>query len=300
MNNFASSTKKIDIINSTSIAAKCIILFIIGVGRYRSCLFIATYFIIKALSSKRIKNDNYFKFLFIAIGSPLLYLDITKGQILPIYNNHIFIFFLAFSLTELLTKKYANSFIENITDGEEFSYCRQCGFENIELVSTCKECGSKKNVENISTKNALTTKCKDSVENEELFSSMPTKRLLKILKLEDKEEIYLNIRIPFIRGIHKDNIKQLCKNLIVTNLNLTFIDYKFNHRGWFYREQIPASQIKDIGVGQKHVGISDYPLLKIETIDDHKIELFVDTNNLDEETYLELAMSISDIVKKNN
>ena len=289
---FIDHENMIGFFNGLSIALKCLLLFAVGLGRYRICLFIASYFLIKPIISSNVKNADIFKFTYVAIGLPILYFDIEKGQILQIYNNNLLVFLISFALFEIFTKKYTNKYIESFTKYKIFSFCQKCGYENIELVDKCKNCQSKE--ENNSTSrhatNIIGNKIKDCSEN--ILTSDPSKKLIDLLKLKNDECIFVNIEIPFIRGVHKNNQKKLCKNVVITNYAVYFIDYKFYHRGWVYLERLPVSEIEKVSVGTKHVGISDYTLLNIVTKNEDKFEFFVSATNLQEEKYAILANEI--------
>lgn len=287
--------KRIEIINGLSIALKLLILFMVGVGRYRVCLFMALYFLIKPILVNTPWVNNIAKFFFSVVAIPLLYLDATQGQVFPVYNTNLIVFFISFALTELLSKKYVNSYIESITRGEIFSYCKRCGYENVELVRTCKECSYNKKLGDLPKESSDKRKYDPAINNKDLYASTPTKRLIEILKLEDDEKIYFNVNVPFVQGIYKNNVKYLCKNVVITNKNVHFIDYKFYHRGWCYLERLPVTQIKSIDASIKHIGISDCSLLRIESTDNNTFEIFVSMRNLDKETYIEIAHIIKNI-----
>ncbi|BCR06064.1 hypothetical protein DESUT3_31330 [Desulfuromonas versatilis] len=296
--NLLSSDKKIDLINGLSIACKCIFLFLIGLGRYRVCLFLASYFLFKPLLFERIEGGKYLRVLYLVFAIPLLYLDIAHGQIFPIFKSNLIVFFLSFALLELLSKKYINSYVEKITSNEIFSFCKKCGYENIELVNTCKNCQFANKEELPGGKNNSEIGIKFKTDNKNHFSHNPTNRLLKILRIGSSEEVHLNIKIPYIRGIHKNNNKILCKNVIVTNQNIIFIDYKFYHRGWSFQDCLSFSNFKNAEVGIKRVGVSDFPLLKIITNENEKFEFFVSVKNLNQEKYEMLAEEINKLHRK--
>ena len=289
---FIGHENMIGLFNGLSIALKCLLLFAVGLGRYRICLFVASYFLIKPIISSNVKNAYIFKVTYLAIGLPFLYFDIERGQIFQIYNNNLIVFFISFALLELFTKNFTNYSVETLTGNNIFSFCQKCGYENIELVSKCKNCQSKGNYNTTYQLNSNTVNNKINDCNESVFTSEPSEKLLNLLKLKNDEFILINIKIPFIRGIHKNNQKKLCKNVVITNYAVYFIDYKFYHRGWVYLERLPFSEIEKVSVGTKHVGISDYPLLNIDTQNEDKFEFFVSSTNLQEEKYAKLANDI--------
>jgi hypothetical protein len=259
--------------------------------------------LLNSFAIKRYKNLDFLRILYLLIGIPLLYADIFYGQIFPIYNNNILMFPLSFALLELLSKKYTNKFVEKMTNGELFSLCTRCGYENIELVAKCKNCLNENNKDigcNQRTICEIKGTFNEVRSHYEILKAVPSQRLLSIVRLESDENIIYNINVPYIRGIHKNNNKLLCQNIIITNKYFIFIDYKFYHRGWRYLDRLPISSLKNIEVGSKKVAVSEYPILRISTMDNDTYEFFVSVRNLPEQEYSSIVKEICENVHMSN
>lgn len=132
--------KSKEFFDSFSAVIKLSILFLVGVGNYRSVLFLIIFFCTKAFIDYKDKHDSL-KVIFLPFLLGTLYLDCKFGQLWLPHNNNLILFAILFVVIDHVSTMHINALFEKTSNNYIFSYCNNCRFENIKLISKCNNCG---------------------------------------------------------------------------------------------------------------------------------------------------------------
>lgn len=232
-----------------------LLLYSIGICRYRTILFLSAAGIIRAITNSTNINKDGLNIVIISLALPFLYLDILKGQLYPVYENvNVFISVGATLITAFTINKYLKKLVQQITCNEIFTYCLNCKFENTRLVKICANCKS------------------SGIEFLNVDSNL--KKPMSLLSCIDGEHV---VAVHNFGGfkVFKDNVKLQVKKMVITNINTVFVNYKTYSRGWSNREIIKNIDIKKIAIEDaKHNKRAPAPILSITTSNGTIYELF--------------------------
>lgn len=247
-----------------------LLLFSIGICRYRIIIYLALAGIARAIANSNGVGKNAFNIIITAMALPLVYLDMLYGQLYPVFPHfNIIISVGALIFTVITINTCLKQLVQKITCNEIFTYCLNCKFENKHLVKTCANCRSTvidfKDVDNKYEK---------------------PKSLLNII---DGEYVVAIYHIGKYRGVYKNDIKLQIMNMIITNINTIFINYKYNCKGWSYREEINNNNIIKMVIEKKKHNKVTVPVLSIITSCGTIYELYYYTFDLENKKLFEIA-----------
>lgn len=288
--------KSPEFFDSFSAFVKLVIIFLIGIGNYRSVLFLCVFYCAKSFIDYEQKHD-FLKFLFLPPFLYLVYLDLKLGQLWFNRSNNLLIFAITLLIVDLLSTKYIYILAEKLINNYVFSYCVNCRHENSKFVTRCNNCGYEKN-------SVLNMKKNDSklYDDTFLFQLPFLKNILKTdyvndLCLGDNECIYMSIKINFGNSPYIDGHKKLFKSIVVTNKRIIFFNKLHFQRGWNFREEIPLKSIEKILAENKKIGNSTRQTIKL-CAGIRTFEIFLWSINKEEKTFNKYFDAINMNIKK--
>jgi len=223
-----------------------LVLFSLGICRYRIVIYMAIAGIVRAIANTMGISKNTLNVFIIIVGLPLIYIDILKGQLYPVFPHlNILISFSVMIPTVIITNTYLTKLVQKITCNEIFTYCLNCKYENPRLVKMCTNC--KSTVKNF--------------DNCDIKYEKP-KSLLNIIYGEYVAAVY---NFGSSRGVYKNSVKLRTTKMFITNINTIFIKYKALDRGWTSKEVIKNIDIKKIIIEKKKHTRFIMPVLSIIT-----------------------------------
>jgi len=252
------------------------LLCIFGIGVYRTTIFFIFYFALKSILDVDVEHKKL-KVILIPTVIVALYFDYKHGQIVKYHNYGNFIYLLIIlAVGDYFFNKYINRAVEWVSGGYVFSYCEKCLYENIKLTNKCNNCGyekiyfdaiwqyseSKNHYDDSFSYNKETLRCKI---NDKTF---------RHLSLTHDEKIKISIKVNFINGIYKDDIKILCDYIVITDIRIIMLQSLMNKRGWRWKEDIYLNTIKKIEKSTRKFSVSDCKIIKFYT-DNHEYEFFL-------------------------
>lgn len=273
--------------DSLSASLKLLVLFLIGIGNYRSVLFLIVFFCIKAIVDYKDKHI-FLQILFVPILLLSVFFDFKNGQLWLIHNfNNLPLFVVAFVVVDHVSTMFINAAVERISKGHIFSYCNNCRFENIKLTSKCGHCG----YENSSAEPIAGVDTR-SIYNEQYQTQLPLFRKflnadsIANLSLEEGETICMSIKVSFGSGPYVDGYKKLCKQIVITNKNVIFLHNLYFQRGWRWREKISLKSISEITAVRKKISVGERQAIRLNA-NGHTYELFFWSINKSNDEFME-------------
>lgn len=285
-----------DSASSLLLSLELAIVMLLGFGRYRSCLFLICYFVIIAILQSREVKINTFRIFYVLVVIVAIYYDIRFGQVWPSFESvNIIHFFVAFIVVDYTSGRYLNNLIERLSKGYVFSYCSSCRYENVKLTEKCAKCG---------TSNSSNYNERLGVDSNPIYAESFCKNLdrlkcrlgnktIRNLCLSKTEEIVFSIKVNFINGIYKNDIKYLCSYVVITSENLIFIYMDSFHRGWYFREKVKINLIRKVCASNKNIGVSGRQVVQIHTKNEI-YEFFLWLRDKPSEVHLTHVLAIKD------
>lgn len=238
------------------------LIFSSGIGRYRICIAYAVYSIIKAIGTRIHIGKIPDVFLLPAIAIAI-YLDVTKGPLLPLFTNNYFMIALpVLVIVDLLISKLIKHMISYMSNGELFVACPSCSYDNRELVKTCKKCNYDISKHLISYSPNISM---------HFIGIEISPKLFQLLDIDESEEIVYHKKLTSNLVFFKNNERELRKHLIISTANVIFIDYEGISFGipksYRAKDMIPLGQIELLTCEMKNIFMANCPFLEIVTID---------------------------------
>ena len=282
-----------------------LLIFVMGIGRYRVVLSFSMFFLVKAALSYFKKENRLLYLLFLPVLLSMLYLDIKNGQIYPIFPRLNFIVTISIVIAiEVLMRGYINNILERLSDKVLFKVCPSCKYDNKNLVEQCNNCSYSKNndgnlieIEQSNNMPIVTLDINNEIENYNKVGlyRKPSKKIVDILNLSVGESVLINLKIFPFRTFFKDGNRDIANNLILTSQGIYFLDYSFFGSGWRMRKVISYGQIINVSFTSKKVFASEKPIFSINTANGLYEVLFSTFS-----PYREKIERIIDCIKKRN
>lgn len=288
--------KSADFFESLSAVIKLALIFLIGVGSYRSVLFLILFYCIMALFDYQHKY-NVLKLLFLPLFLCTLYYDFKYGQLFFRYDYNLVLFIIFFVIIDKYTTKYINTLIEKISNHSVFSYCSNCKFENNKLTNKCNNCGFEDGLK----LNIMNNKHK--VYDDSFYLQLPglnhklKQNTIDNLLMDEDEFIYMSIKIKLGNSPYIDDNKKLCKSIVITNKNIIFLNELYCQRGWRWREKTCLMSIEKIDAINKKISISTRQAIKL-CAGSRTFEIFLWSMNKQEDIFYKYFCSINTHIEK--
>lgn len=232
-----------------------ILLFAVGICRYRSVLVLALIMFLRFI----ITLDNI-KFLTTMLA-PLLIValiaDVKMGQFYPIFPElSPFISVLSYLITEFIVVEYLKSRTYTLSGNKVFAVCPRCFYNNGYLVPVCGIC--KFNYEKYSNDLVSNSKKLLSGDTEGRTSQVECKlpknlssRKKVALNLDPSESILASVRIAPFRGLYKNDLKLIISHMIITDCRIIIIRFGGIAGGWKAREDLKIKDIESFDIENK-------------------------------------------------
>lgn len=282
--------------DSLSVSIKLSVLFILGIGNYRSILFLIIFFIVKALVESK-EKIMLLQVLFAPILVVFAFLDYKNGQLWIVHNlNNIPLFLIGFIIVDHVLTMYINAFVEKISNGFVFSCCNNCRHENVKLTKICRECGYERSGnERRSVFDFAQAFSEDYYKQPILLRKRMEQCEVANLSLSDSEKIYMSIKVKVGTLPYKDDTKILCDTIVITNKNIIFIGKINFQRGWRWREKLQLKSITQINLISKKVSISERQVVQLSS-DSHCYEFFLWSTREQNNKYLEHFQAVKQTI----
>ncbi len=290
-------------INSIIDGILLLILYLIGLCRYRSALVLSIIMFIRVIND--VFNRKVLFIVFAPIFVIAFYFDIKLGQYFPIYTNlNPLISILIFVITEFIIVEYIKKRLPSIIGNEIFVVCPICHFNNDNPISVCRNCryvyDTLENYKKVDINNYDDgLKIDNNITSEINFTKF-NKSISKIkkiaLNLHENETIIANISISPFRGVYKNGVKLYIDSLVITQYRIILIKFGFTDGGWKIREDIPITDIISSNVQNKWHHTKKVNLLVCQLINNDIYELFYSPFA----TSLSILELISDYIKLSN
>ena len=116
------------------------LVFASGIGRYRCVVAFGAYWLLKTLTPLLKINEKIYLLFFPSVVITL-FLDITRGPIVPLFTkNYLLVALPVMIVLDDLFRKACNKMIINITESHLFVVCPACNYNNKDLVEECLNC----------------------------------------------------------------------------------------------------------------------------------------------------------------
>lgn len=219
------------------------IIFLAGIGRYRSILFLSIYFMVYSLVLLNKSNVVAIKKIYAPLLVVAIFFDIKNGPVLPVlsFNNIIIAFVAYFSLKWLLDGLYKKA-IEGLTNKTIFTCCPKCNFETNQFAVECNNCG-------YSSINLTSLEFQLTEQKVKLHESL----------LDRDEVIRKTISLGFLSdaSIYKNGSMLDCNKCIITNQRIILMTKQFYRRGISNKFEILLSAISNVHIEErKHHGLN--------------------------------------------
>ena len=283
-----------------------LLIFATGLGRYRIILFYSAFSLLKAIFNwLKVDDLRILYFFYLPILVITLYVDIQKGQFYPIFPKLPFwITVLILVVAELSTREYVKKMLWKLSDGEIFSVCPSCKYDNRNIVTQCSNCSFRKGIEKVDEKRyeyrdstLIYSNLNKEIENYKkigLFKKIPL-RIFNLLGICENETILIYSRVFPFKSLFKNSIRLILNNIVLTSERIIFVDYYFFSSGWRVKEVFSYDEIVEVVATMKKLGIKKEPVIIIKTIKD-SYELFFRTLF----PYRGKIKGIIDCIKKRN
>lgn len=258
-----------------------LVLYAVGVCRYRSVLVLSVLMLMRfTIADEKMK---YVKSILAPVLIFSLILDIKFGQYFPIYPTlSPIISVLIFVTSEYIFVVYVKYLIPRLSNNKVFTVCPKCYFNNGNLVTTCggSNCGYSclENTYLHLTDNEEIENCK--IVSNQIGSNLPktiSKRKRAALNLRHNEILLANIRVSPFSGVYKNGSKLFINSLIITDSRIILIKYGSIAGGWKTREDLALSSISSIKIGTKWHITKVASMLEFKLTNDNTYELFYST-----------------------
>ena len=242
------------VINFTS-AISAAIVFLFGFGRYRFVLVYGAYSLLNSGLSF-VKPGQKARYILFPVTLLALYLDITKGPIMPLFaQNNLLAALPALLITEIVVKHYAQRSIEKASAGRLFIVCPSCNFGNRALVEKCISCSYKNGDQLLHDTSNKVQQRRDIV---------PAK-VFRMLNLAYKEDVVFHTKLFPHKSVIKNGERQIRTNFIITTDNIIFLDHFFFANSWREKDSIPLKTIVSVEGKMEKIFIAQNPFLVINT-----------------------------------
>lgn len=258
-------------------------IFITGIGRYRTVLFFAAYYLILAGFELKKKNPWILHVFFLPAAFLTLHFDLRTGQLFPLFSYHNFILTISIITIAqmLLIQGYLFRALQILSAKTIFRTCPRCHFDNIRLVIHCPNClydksqeGSILDVINTGSSAMASADIKSEIGNYMAAGAYqsPTDKLTRLLGLSDDEIILINIKCFFGIGYYKNSHRVAVSKLILTTKRIIFVHALIDSDGWRLKETIDYYQLTEAWAEMtRHFARKVPALLLITASDRHEI-----------------------------
>lgn len=265
--------KSAEFFDSLSTASKLTVLLLIGVGNYRSVIFLIIFFCIKAVVDYE-KKHNYLKILLMPVLILTIYYDVAYGQIWFQNKYNIALFLILLIIIDHTATSTLNALVEKISVGNVFSYCPDCKYENKKLTIKCSYCGHEGN------RTYAYQQSFNNIYDKSFHFQFPKLKynlksgVIADLSLAENEHVYMSVKVGFGDGPRIDGNKHLCSHVIITNQNIILMHKFLFQRGWRWLAKISLNDIKEIVMVDQNITSSARQSIKLST-ESNTYELFL-------------------------
>ncbi|MBI5633431.1 MAG: hypothetical protein HZA15_08145 [Nitrospirae bacterium] len=254
-------------------------IFIAGIGRYRTVLFFATYYLILAGFELKKKNPWILHVIFLPAAIITLRFDLSAGQLFPlfIYHNFILTMSIVSIVRMLLIQGYLFRALQILSAKTIFRTCPRCRFDNMRLVIQCTNCLYDKSQE-ASILDAINTGSStmasaDIKSETEIYMAAgayqpPTDKLIRLIGLNDGEIILINIKCFFRIRYYKNSHRDAVSNLVLTTKRIIFVHSLIDSDGWRLKETIDYHKLTEASTEMTKHFTNKVPALLLNTASD--------------------------------
>lgn len=254
-----------------------LLVFAVGLGRYRTVLVFGFFFLLRALLRWAARKERFLLILMLPALLTSIYYDFTRGQIFPVFQfgNALITIASLMIADALFVRLFLNRVLQKWSSQALFKVCPICKFDNKSLVNRCACCSYYKAdiVESYTAEDRLIDvphMPNDLInEIEEYkragFNKQPSKKTIKLVGLNFDEYILLNMRFFASPSFFIDGVRTVADNFLLTTQRVIFIHSLFFEKGWRMRETIIYKDITRLLITSRRVLNTDQPSLRIET-----------------------------------
>lgn len=236
-------------------------IYLSGIGRYKTLLVIAGYYLLESFLLYRRTSTNSIKPIFGPAVAIAAIIDIIQEGDLSL---RLIGAFLLFVVAELVTKKHLVAAIEGLTELRLFGRCPSCNYANRDPVEKCNNCGFPATSGSAAPQFEVLPVTMAGGLCAGITARIP-KGCLSLLNLQEDEKCIGGVRIFPERGLYEDGGKVLAKYLVITNARLILLDYHFYHSGWTYRRDICVGSVEASIIVKRHHQKKEVPMLMLKT-----------------------------------
>ena len=215
------------------------LVFLSGIGRYRTVLAYALYCLLKGLWAVVGKGAEA-KYILLPTIIISLYFDLTKGQIWPLFERSYFIVSVGIAVVlDTLARRRVQKLIEEISKGDLFIICPSCNYDNKELVKICQACSYKKG----DPFSALRRTDLLSVRGEKGGVIRMPERVIQMLGIKEQEKILFSMRVFPFKSVFRNGEQEIVTFFVLTNTRIIFLDYHYFSYSWRKKDILSLSDI---------------------------------------------------------
>lgn len=245
------------------------LIFLSGVGRYRTVLVYAAYCLLKSVWTF-IKPGREVKYVLLPAIIFSLYLDITKGQFFPLFlSGNLVVALLAMVITDTLLRRGVERFIEHSAEGNLFVKCPSCKYDNKELVGRCVFCFYEKG-HSVSVAPANLSVPLVAVGSN---VKMPSNKIIRMIGVGADERILFLMKVFPFKSVFRNGKQEIMNVFVLTEDRMILLDYHYFSSSWRKRYDIAVSEILIVEGKMKRIYMAQQPSLEIKTRPGHTYEI---------------------------
>lgn len=250
-----------DVLINGASAISVVLLFLVGIGRYRFILVYAAYSLLNC-SIAAVAPGKKIRFFLLPATIIAIYIDINKGPLLPLFPvNHLFLSLVLMLIVDGTVRKITNHFMEKVANGAMFVVCPSCNFDHSTLSRKCAQCS----YENKSQKMISTANLQKN--------TLAPIKVIRMLNLNDNEEILYHFKLFPYRSILRNGIRQIRTNFVITTRNIYITDYFYFSRGWREKDIISLQDVVNVEGKMIKLHLSQEPILIMRTLAHDEYEI---------------------------
>lgn len=282
------SRNRVAILHGVSFLS-AILIFSLGIGRYRVVLAYAFYSFIACLLTLKRPDNKDFYWLLLPLMVISISLDIARGAVMPLFeHNYLVVAIGTVFVGDTVAKNCAERLIGKLSKGLLFVICPSCFYENKELVEKCIYCSYEK---------GSSTMLSPPVAQPPYGKIAP--RVLNILKLQDEQILFYLSWFPS-KTVFINSERDSRAIFVITTRNIILLDYyrfALTHpESWRVKDKVDLSAISSVEITTRDLYHMRYPLLVISTTSGDKYEMIFHIGR----KYSDRMKKIVDILREMN
>jgi hypothetical protein len=242
-------------INLASVISASLV-FLSGIGRYRIILVYLSYALLNS-SLSFIRPGHKVRYVLLPATLFALYLDITKGPIIPLFiQNSLLITLPVLFISEIVIKHFVQCSIEKLSSGRIFIVCPYCSFKHRSFTVKCASCSYNNSDQLVLVKPSPIQQQKKDI--------VPVK-IFRMLNLSNNEDIVFHMKLFPHKSLIKNGVRQIRTDFIITTDNIIFLDRFFFANSWREKDLISFKTIDSVEGKMKSIFVVQNPFLVINT-----------------------------------